>query len=434
MGDEMARRRGASGPQTIGKRREGNLPFVRRRGGSSCKRSRADRQVDGRAALRLVHICNGTRGAYVRRALRQRGMVDRRSRFRRCSDTPNSVRTFIRGGNLARAGLVENLGAAAAVLDLSKSPGPVLTNQRLEIARNLVDVVSLTTFQIWNLPGPGLRDASFTAKLHQAGTDVALSLELVRATDGNWSIVAPTEDELSAARKALLARSGGRRPEPSAYLKLGTARDTYAAFQSAFADWDRGGPGRVIETPDTSELFPATRDYEAQLAAQYLKLTLDRVSTAMPQEIPDDPADHQPYVVFSNPTGTIAIAPIDAGGKVVWRFTANTLKTIRALYSDVEAMLPANARVVEAPPSTFFAERGWFRKWSPSLMRPFGPVESWQMLAGVLGALFVSLQRFWEHPSWLRSYNGLEGSIRIAPSWPCPGLFVSRSRPCFSKC
>jgi hypothetical protein len=36
---------------------------------------------------------------------------------------------------------------------------------------------------------------------------------------------------------------------------------------------------------------------------------------------------------------------------VVWRFTANTLKTIRALYSDVEAMPPANARVVEAPPS-----------------------------------------------------------------------------------
>jgi MscS family membrane protein len=119
-------------------------------------------------------------------------------------------------------------------------------------------------------------------------------------------------------------------------------------------------------------------------------LTLDRVSTAVPQEIPDDPADHQPYVVFSNPTGTIAIAPIDAGGKVVWRFTANTLKTIRALYSDVEAMLPANARVVEAPPSAFFAERGWFRKWSPSLMRPFGPVESWHMLAGVLGA-FICL-------------------------------------------
>jgi hypothetical protein len=96
------------------------------------------------------------------------------------SDVRETVRTFIRGGNLARAGLVENLGAAAAVLDLSKWPGPVLTNQRLEIARNLFDVVSLTTFQIWNLPGPGLRDASFTAKLHQAGTDVALSLELVR--------------------------------------------------------------------------------------------------------------------------------------------------------------------------------------------------------------------------------------------------------------
>jgi small-conductance mechanosensitive channel len=302
------------------------------------------------------------------------------------SDVRETFRTFIRGGNLANAGLVENLGAAAAVLDVSKWPGPVLSNQRLEIARNLFDVVSLTTFQIWNLPGPRLPDAAFTVKLHQAGTDAALSLTLRRGTDGNWSIVAPTEDELSAARKALLARSGGRRPEPSAHLKLQTARDTFIAFQSAFADWDRGGRERVINTLDTSELFPATRDYEAQLAAQYLKLTLDRVSTAVPQEIPDDPADRQPYVVFSHPIGAIAIAPVDTGGKVVWRFTPDTLRTIRALYANVEAMPLANARVVEPPTSTFFAERGWFRRWAPGLMRPVGPVESWQMLAGVLGA------------------------------------------------
>jgi small-conductance mechanosensitive channel len=142
----------------------------------------------------------------------------------------------------------------------------------------------------------------------------------------------------------------------------------------------------VINTLDTSELFPATRDYEAQLAAQYLKLTLDRVSTAVPQEIPDDPADRQPYVVFSHPIGAIAIAPVDTGGKVVWRFTPDTLRTIRALYANVEAMPLANARVVEPPTSTFFAERGWFRRWAPGLMRPVGPVESWQMLAGVLGA------------------------------------------------
>jgi MscS family membrane protein len=226
---------GASGPQTIGQCREGNLPFVRRRGGSSCKRSRADRQVDGRAALRLVHICNGTRGAYVRRALRQRGMVDRARVSGAAptlpidqSDVRETVRTFIRGGNLARAGLVENLGAAAAVLDLSKWPGPVLTNQRLEIARNLFDVVSLTTFQIWNLQGLG-------CGTHRSPPSCIRREPTSRfhwSWFGNWSIVAPTEDELSAARKALLVRSGGRRPEPSAYLKLGSARDTYARRSS----------------------------------------------------------------------------------------------------------------------------------------------------------------------------------------------------------
>src|SRR4051794_40447147 len=42
--------------------------------------------------------------------------------------------------------------------------------------------------------------------------------------------------------------------------------------------------------------------------------------------------DRQPYVVFSHPIGAIAIAPVDTGGKVVWRFTPDTLRTIRALY------------------------------------------------------------------------------------------------------
>jgi hypothetical protein len=108
------------------------------------------------------------------------------------SDVRETVRTFVRAGNLAKAGLVENLGAAAAVLDVSNRPEPVLPNQRLEIARELFDVVSLTTLQIWSLPGPQLEDGAYTAKLRQAGTDVGLSLRFLRNAGGEWSIVAPS--------------------------------------------------------------------------------------------------------------------------------------------------------------------------------------------------------------------------------------------------
>lgn len=265
------------------------------------------------------------------------------------SGVRETVRTFVQAGNLAKAGFTEELGTAAAVVDVGNRPQPVLQNEKLRFVRDLFDVISLATFHIWSLPGKQSQEQSYTAKLHQAGTDVVLPLNLARGADGKWFIVAPTEDELGTARKALLVRYGGRQPAPSAFLKLHTARDTMTAFQTAFADWDYGGRERVLDTLDASQLFPATRTYEATLAAQYLKLVLDRVSKTAPQEIPDDPADRQPYEVFSHPSGSIVIAPTGEGDRAVWRFTPETLQTIRTLYAAVEAMPLAGAKWSRRP-------------------------------------------------------------------------------------
>ena len=304
------------------------------------------------------------------------------------SSVREAIRTFVKAGNLAKAGLDEHVGAAVAVLDFRNRAESEPQGQKVRLARDLFDLISLTTFQIWELPGEQLEADRFFAKLYQAGTGVVLPLDLVRDARGQWSILVPDDATLASARAALLARYGGRQPDPSAYLKLRTARDAMTAFQSAFATWDGEGRARVLETLDSSQLFAATRTYEADLAAQYLKAILDRVSSVEPQEIPDDPEDRQPFVVFSHPSGNVVIAPIEGPDKsIAWRFTAETLRTARMLYGAVEAMPPVDPAALEGPHSTFFARRSWVRSWAPSLMEPVGPVERWQIMAGLIGVL-----------------------------------------------
>ncbi|HEU4501445.1 MAG TPA: mechanosensitive ion channel family protein [Nitrospira sp.] len=308
------------------------------------------------------------------------------------SDVRETFRTFIKGGNLAKSGLDEEIGTSVAVLDFRNRPDTILQGQKVLAARELFELVSLTTFQIWELPGKLLETDIFTAKLQQAGTDVVLPLSFVRGSDGQWAILMPDESAFANVRKALLARYGGRPPAPSAYLKLRTARDTMMAFQAAFATWDRGGRQRVLDTLDSSQLFAATRDYEADLAAQYIKAVLDRVSNLEPQESPDDPQDSQPFIVFSHPAGNIVIAPTEQPDKTaIWRFTPETLSSIRRVHAAVEPMPPLAAGTLEGPHTTFFARRSWVRSVAPGLMRPIGPVEGWQILAGILGVLVCSL-------------------------------------------
>lgn len=112
---------------------------------------------------------------------------------------------------------------------------------------------------LWSNPGTEKR---LLAILHGAFERLldAGEREIVRRGSLQWG--------WSRARKALLVRYGGRQPAPSAFLKLHTARDTMTVFQTAFADWDYGGRERVLDTLDASQLFPATRTYEATLAAQ----------------------------------------------------------------------------------------------------------------------------------------------------------------------
>lgn len=294
-----------------------------------------------------------------------------------------TLRTFLTGGNLARVGLVDQLALAAAVMDFGDAGATLATGEKVAAAKALFDLMDLTTIELWGIPGKRAPGDRFDLAMHQAGTDATLPVTF-RKHDDKWWLLPLTPEAMAAARTALLARVGGRPLPPDAYLRLQDARDTMTAFQSAFAHWDSGGRAEALGTLDTSQLRSATRDYEGVLAVQYLKRVLDRIGQIAPQEIPNDPADRQPYVHFDHPAGRIVIAPEGEGAATVWRFAPETVRSASALYAAVESMPVAATGALPPPRSGFFQLRAWVAGLSPALLGPAGAVEIWQILAAVL--------------------------------------------------
>lgn len=300
------------------------------------------------------------------------------------SGVRETLRTFLTGGNLARAGLVDQLALSAAVMDFGPASATMRVGQRVAAAQALFDLVNLTTFQLWSVPGNDAPGDVATVQLRQAGTDATLPLTF-RRRDGKWWLEMPGPDALATARTALLARDGGRAPAPDSYLAKRSARDTITTFNEAFSHWDRGGAAQALGTLDTTHLARATRDYEGLLAAQYLKRVLDRVGLLAPQEIPDDPKDHQPFIRFQHPAGVIVVAPTQENGSTVWRFTADTVRNAAALFAAVDSVPPDPASLPN-PSSEFFTARHLVAGTAPALLQRVGPVEVWQIVLPILFA------------------------------------------------
>ncbi len=143
---------------------------------------------------------------------------------------------------------------------------------------------------------------------------------------------------------------------------------------------------QVLDTLDTTNLAPATRDYEGLLAAQYLKRTLDRIGVLEPQEIPDDPNDRQPFVRFEHPAGNIVIAPKQENGETVWRFTADTVRNAATLFEAMDTV-PPNPASLPTPTSQYFTLRQLVTDTMPVLLMRVGVVEVWQIVVPILFAV-----------------------------------------------
>jgi len=302
-----------------------------------------------------------------------------------------ALRTFVLAGNAARAGNPDEWAKAAAVTDFGDKGAGMAPGQKLAAARTLFEMVDQTTFQLWAIPGRRAEGSRIDLELHQASTDAVLPLSLVRGDDKLWRVAMPDGD-LAPLRQALLARSSGRLPPPNDMRRRATPRDAMRSFAAGFYDWDGAGRAQVMAALDLAGYSDATRAYEGELAAAYLNEALDRIGLSVPQEIPDDPASRVPYTVFSHPAGSMVLAPTNPAGAAEgggWRFTADTVRSARDLYTAIEDMPEVDGGALPDVPAPYFQLRRWVRGVAPGLFARIGPLEAWQGI-GVLILLAAS--------------------------------------------
>ena len=304
------------------------------------------------------------------------------------SSPREALRTFLIAGNLARFDAPDLYARAASVIDFGEADANLPAAQRVEKAKVLFALADQTTYRLFLVPDESIKDDTFAIRLPQAGTDAVLPVDFVRK-NGKWFIVEPTDEVLAAARKALLARSGGQFPLPDDYKQRRSARDAMRSFYRAFFDWDQGGREQARETLDLSKLPEAVRDYSGDLTSLYLNGILNRVGILEPQEVPDDPTSTQPYILFSHPAGRIVIAPVGAGKDAVWKFNDDTVARARDLFIVAEDLPPLAGRKLPAPPSIFFDIRRGIRSLAPAMLTQIGSLEIWQII-GWAGVFLVA--------------------------------------------
>ena len=302
--------------------------------------------------------------------------------------TPRAVlTTFVLAGNHWRAGVPDEIGRAASVLDFGAAGAGMVPSQRIERAQALFDLVDLTTFQLWTIV-EYTTQSDLTLSLRQSGTEATLPLHLRQDDAGKWWIMMPDPPALEAARTVLLARYDGHMPAREAFLRLRTARDTMRSFLDAFGHWDAGGRAQALATLNLSELPEATREEEGKLVVLYLKHVLDRVGLVVAQEVPDDPTNRDPYVHFTHPNGRIAIAPVGGAADAPWKFTPETVADVDGIYAAVASMPLAGTGMVRTPSTPFFTARHHVVLNAPWLLHRIGPLEQWQA-AGAATLLLV---------------------------------------------
>ncbi|MBC7802051.1 MAG: mechanosensitive ion channel family protein [Gemmatimonadaceae bacterium] len=300
------------------------------------------------------------------------------------------MRTFLLAGNAARSGNPHEWATAARVVDFGDGD-TMAPGQKLAAARALFELIDQTTFQLFPIPGRRATGNRFEVELKQAGTGVMLPVEFLRGSDDQWRLAMPKGD-LRPVRDALLARSGGRLPPLDDIRRRATARDTIRSFAAGFADWNGTGRDQVFDALDLSTFNAANRDYEGELAAAYLNEAIDRIGKIVPQEISDDPTSRVPYVLFSHPAGAMVLAPGAEGEG--WRFTSDTVRAARDLYTAIEDMPEVEGGALPDVPSTYMQIRRGVHDAAPALLTRIGLLEVWQALA-VIVLLTLSLAAAW---------------------------------------
>lgn len=319
----------------------------------------------------------------------------------------DAMATFLAASNMARSGSGEGWGPAVTCVEFPHADTQASAADLRDLVRRYFEVVDLTTFDFWTVPNEDL-PGPVSVDLRKSYSDAKLTVTIRRDERGDWHVVIPSEDELAAARKALLAVDAAAMPSSQSYRRLQNPRDTMRAFLEGMDDWNGHGRELAFSTLDLSALPDFLQQSDGALIAQYLRRTLQQVDLIALQSIPNDGKNRDPYVHYVHPSGSIVIAPTGPDTDAPWQFTRTTVDQIPDLYfATVDLPPPTFVLPGRIPQSPYFAIRTYVGAKAPFLLGRIQRLEYWQILtlfvvipfafgfgritAGLLGRLIHSL-------------------------------------------
>ena len=302
--------------------------------------------------------------------------------------------SFLALGNAVRAGNYEILEKAMNIIQFGDEQKHLRHSAKLALSQkffNIVDECMVDRLDFFKKS----TSESHSILLHQLGTDITVPVEFVQdEKDKNWKIKLPDEDLLQSTLNALLKARDKYEIDPNANLLLSTPRDTIRTFYEQYDRWEQGGKKYVISTLNLSEVDPAIHEWQAPLLAYYLKSVLDRISTVVYQEIPNDPKSKKPYVHFFHDIANIVIKPYTVDGKTVWQFAPQTLMTIDELYSEMETVKEKYPTKEIEENNLYFTLKSAAKNISPVLLHKLNYSEYWQVILLAI-IVIISLAIAW---------------------------------------
>jgi len=259
-----------------------------------------------------------------------------------------TMRSFLVAVQEATGDHPERIDDAVRCLDTSElAEGERLERSR-QLARRLHAIIDKKGVNLDDLPEETDQPSYFFYNAEpKEGVASIPQIALSRDSEtGLWLFTSATLEAIPKLEETVAAQADAATPAQSA---VPASRRSPRATMTTFLEAMNAQPRDMKEA--VLCLDPAGQDREAwstrseELATQ-LKTVMDKIELVVLSEIPDVP-DGAPYVWYTSETGNIVIDRIEeeaaetagwrfAPRKGEWRFTPKTLKTLNALYAQLE--------------------------------------------------------------------------------------------------
>ncbi len=318
-----------------------------------------------------------------------------------------TMRTFLVAVQEAKGDSPERIDDAAACMITSGLKGEGAEERARQLAHRLHDIIDKQNVILDDIP-EATEDVEYLffklpedqVKKFEPDKDPPPIREIRLALDtetGEWRFTALTLASIPTLKKAADKKVEPSKPRPSGSGLIPVARRSPRATMETFLNAMNAEPKDMPEALKC--LNAAGRERQAwevsggQLAHR-LKTVMDKIEEVVLVEIPDEP-DGEPHAWHTSKTGNIVIGRVEEPKppddtwpytpvKGEWRFTAQTLKTIEALYTKLEdTLIVAELRKAGKGEDLSFVLRlqRQMPQWSRATLLK---VQLWQWLALVL--------------------------------------------------